>query len=170
MILGSREIYRNIRNGNIQIDPFDKKRLNPNSYNLTLNNILYTYKETILNCKKQCHLEPIHLNDEGFMLTPKRLYLGETVEHTWSLNHVPMIEGRSSLARLGISIHISAGFGDIGYKGKWTLEITVTEPVIIYPFIECCQIFWYEVKGIDVLYNGKYQNNNVRGSKLYEEF
>lgn len=82
-----------------------------------------------------------------------------------------MIEGRSSIGRMGISIHTTAGFGDIGFEGYWTLEISVIKPVIIYPFIEICQIYYCEVSGdIEKVYKGKYSNSkDIIISKIYEE-
>jgi dCTP deaminase len=79
-----------------------------------------------------------------------------------------MIEGRSSIGRLGISIHATAGFGDIGFFGYWTLEISCIEPVRIYPGIRICQIFYHTVKGKIIHYHGKYQDNDgIQASQSY---
>ena len=74
--------------------------------------------------------------------------------------------------RLGLCIHITAGFGDIGFAGYWTLEIYCIHPLIIYPDIEVCQIYYHTIKGDYDLYNsGKYQNNTgIQSSMMYKDF
>jgi deoxycytidine triphosphate deaminase len=59
--------------------------------------------------------------------------------------NVPMLEGRSSTGRLGLFIHVTAGFGDIGFAGFWTLEIFCVQPVKIYPDVEICQIYYHDI-------------------------
>ena len=83
-----------------------------------------------------------------------------------------MIEGRSSIGRLGLFIHVTAGFGDIGFHGYWTLEMYCIHPIKIYPDIEICQIYYHAIKGdYDLYLNGKYQNNNcIQSSMMYKEF
>ncbi len=83
---------------------------------------------------------------EGLLLQPGRVYLARTVERTFTDKYVPMLEGRSSVGRLGISVHVTAGFGDIGFNGHWTLEITVEQPTVIYPDVEICQIYYHTIK------------------------
>lgn len=117
-----------------------------------------------------CQLDPIDMHKdnetveitipkEGFVLMPGVLYIGRTVERTASNKFIPMINGRSSGGRLGISVHVCAGFGDIGFDGTWTLEITVVEPVIVYPNEEIAQVCYFKPYGRnDRLYMGRYQN------------
>lgn len=106
------------------------------------------------------------------LLFPGNLYLGRTVEHTSTNRYVPMLEGRSSVGRLGLFIHVTAGFGDIGFSGYWTLEIVPTIPVRIYPGVQICQIYFHTICGKADLYTGgKYQNNTgIQPSMLYKEF
>lgn len=111
------------------------------------------------------------------MLEPGRLYLGRTVEYTKTDGFVPMLEGRSSVGRLGVYIHVTAGFGDIGFSGYWTLEIQCVQPVRIYPGIEICQIYYHTIEGDYEKYgkgkysSGKYQNNTgIQPSLLYKDF
>lgn len=172
MILTSSRIIEEIKNGNIVIEPFDEKYLNPNSYNLRLHNELLELIDEKLDMKKRSNYIRITIPEEGFTLLPGRLYLGRTLEYTITRNFVPIIEGRSSVGRLGISVHATAGFGDIGFEGYWTLEISVIKPVVIYPFVEICQIYYCEVSGkIDRIYKGKYfKSNDIVVSKMYEEF
>lgn len=171
MILTSKKILEEIKKGNIVIEPFDEKLLNPNSYNLRLHNELLELIDEKLDLKKPANYRRITIPEEGLLLEPNKLYLGRTVEYTITKNFVPMIEGRSSIGRMGISIHTTAGFGDIGFEGYWTLEISVIKPVIIYPFIEICQIYYCEVSGdIEKVYKGKYSNSkDIIISKIYEE-
>lgn len=143
MILLKSKIEEEIKNGNITIKPFDKSKLNPNSYNLTLNNKLLVYTEDVLDMKKQPKYEILIIPEEGLILEPGKLYLGMTNEFTHTDKYVPMLEGRSSIGRLGMTIHITAGFGDIGFGGNWTLEIMCIHPIKIYPNVDICQIYYH---------------------------
>lgn len=172
MILTSQKILEEIKKGNIVIEPFEEKLLNPNSYNLRLHNELLELTDEILDMRVKSNYKRIIIPEEGFLLEPGKLYLGRTLEYTITKNYVPMIEGRSSIGRLGISIHATAGFGDIGFEGYWTLEISVIKPVRIYPFVEICQIYYCSVLGgIEKVYQGKYsKSTDIYVSKIYEEF
>jgi len=171
MILSGKEILKHIGK-DIIIEPFDEKRLNPNSYNLTLANELLVYDNDILDMKKPNPASRIIIPEEGLILQPNKLYLGRTNEYTRTDRFVPMLEGRSSIGRLGLFIHITAGFGDIGFAGYWTLEIFCVQPVRIYPNVEICQIYYHDIKGeYDLYKSGKYQNNTgIQPSLLYKDF
>ncbi|MEM9328700.1 MAG: dCTP deaminase, partial [Bacteroidota bacterium] len=108
----------------------------------------------------------------GLRLDPGKLYLGRTVEHTRTDNLVPMLEGRSSIGRLGMFVHVTAGFGDVGFNGFWTLEIFVVQPLVIYPHVEICQVYYHHIDGEFSTYkSGKYQDNTeIQSSKLYLDF
>ena len=173
MILTGSEIERLIENGELVISPFNKSQLNPNSYNLKLGNKLIEYSSTFLDMKRKPNTTEIEIPEYGYKLLPGHLYLGYTEEYTETKNLVPRIEGRSSIGRLGISIHCSNGFGDIGFKGQWTLCMTASIPVIIYPGIEICQIYYSTICGdIGKYYDSeKYQNSEgINPSKLYMDF
>lgn len=174
-MLTSSEILKRIKSGEIKIDPFNENNLGPNSYDLTLSNRFLRYPTEIeFDLKK--HNSPFKgtIHDNGIVLKPGELYLGCTNEYTESLTCIPLIEGRSSLARLGISIHQTGGFGDIGFCGNWTLEITVVKPVRIYYGVKFAQICWFEPTGkIDKRYRGKYQeskSNIAIKSRIHYEF
>ncbi len=171
MILSGREIKNNLGNG-IEIEPFNEKQLNPNSYNLRLHNELLVYENDILDMRKENKAKKIIIPPEGLVLDPRKLYLGRTVEYTETDNFVPMLEGRSSIGRLGLFIHVTAGFGDVGFKGYWTLEIFCIQPIRIYPQVEVCQIYYHSIKGdYDKYTSGKYQNNEgIQTSLLYKDF
>ena len=130
MILSGLEIEKNLGK-NIIIEPFNINQLNSNSYNVKLHNKLLIYKENLLDMKKPNETKEIIISEEGFKLEPNQLYLGRTLEYTSTKKFVPMIEGRSSIGRLGIFIHITAGFGDVGFSGYWTLEIFCIKSIIL---------------------------------------
>ena len=73
--------------------------------------------------KKDNPIRKINIPDDGLLLEPNKLYLGRTVEYTRTDKFIPMLEGRSSTGRLGLFIHVTAGFGDVGFAGYWTLEM-----------------------------------------------
>lgn len=172
MILSGLEIKNQVLNGNIKIDPFDEKYINPNSYNLRLHNGLMVYADEVLDMKKPLNAKTLIIPEDGLVLTPGRLYLGRTFEKTSTDKYVPMLEGRSSIGRLGLYIHVTAGFGDIGFSGYWTLEIQCVQPVKIYPMVEICQIYYHTIDGEYSGYSsGKYQNNDgIQPSLLYKDF
>lgn len=120
MILSGREIVRHMGE-EIIIRPFDMSKVNPNSYNLTLADELMVYENHELDMKKRNEGRLLHIPEEGIVLQPNKLYLGRTREYTRTKCFVPMLEGRSSIGRLGLFIHVTAGFGDVGFPatGRW---------------------------------------------------
>ncbi len=171
MILSGKEIKKNIGD-RIKITPFNEEQLNPNSYNLTLHNELLVYDNELLDMKKENTASRLIMPEEGMVLLPGKLYLGRTVEHTATDYYVPMLEGRSSIGRLGLFVHITAGFGDVGFNGFWTLEMFCVQPIRIYPGVQICQIFYHSIEGEYEKYiSGKYQGNTgVQPSLLYKDF
>lgn len=173
MILSGKEIERHaMRKRGILIEPYNHEQLNPNSYNVTLHNELLTYNDPCLDMKRKNETTKIIIPDEGMWLRPGKLYLGRTVEYTETHSFVPMLEGRSSIGRIGMFIHVTAGFGDVGFKGYWTVEIAVLQPLKIYPNVEIGQLFYHTIEGDYEPYNsGKYQNNDgVQASLLWKDF
>lgn len=147
MILTDSEILKEIDNGNIVINPFNKYYLGSNSYDVHLGNKLGIYKDEILDAKKHNELDIFDVPKEGYVLMPNKLYLGTTLEYTETYNHVPILEGKSSTGRLGICIHLTAGLGDINFKGYWVLEITAAIPVRIYSGMPIGQLVYNTIKG-----------------------
>ena len=172
MILSDKKILESIESGEIVIEPFVKECLGTNSYDVHLGKHLAIYKDHILDARKHNEIEHIEIPESGFVLHPNTLYLGVTEEYTETHNLVPMLEGRSSVGRLGMFVHVTAGFGDVGFKGYWTLEISTIQPIRIYPGVEICQIFYHTVAGEIVEYrSNKYQNNaGIQPSLLYKDF
>ena len=173
MILSGKEIKNRMAKGDIRIRPFNEEQLNPNSYNLKLHDELVVYDEAVLDMAKDNAYHTIKIPKEGLVLEPGKLYLGRTMEFTETHNLVPMLEGRSSIGRLGIYIHVTAGFGDVGFCGCWTLEIQCVQPVRIYPFVDICQIYYHTIEGEYESYSnkGKYQGaTGIQTSQIWKEF
>ncbi len=170
MILSGRQIHQRLGK-EIVIDPFNPDQLNPNSYNLRLHDGLVVYDAPVLDMRTENPVSRITIPPDGLELAPHRLYLGRTVEYTETDGVVPMLEGRSSIGRLGLFVHITAGFGDVGFRGYWTLEIFCVQPIRIYPGVQICQIFYHTIEGdYDGYEGGKYQNNTgIQQSLLYRE-
>jgi dCTP deaminase len=144
----------------IVIDPWNPEQLNPNSYDLTLGDTLMIYTEDQLDVRIQPKHVPMFIPVGGIVLQPGVLYLGCSKEYTESHYLVPMINGKSSLARLGISVHQTGGFGDIGFCGRWTLEITTVMRVRIFPGMRFAQLCWFMPDGlVEQKYSGRYQGS-----------
>lgn len=156
MILSDKKILEEIKNGNIVLEPFDRKHLGTNSYDVHLGKWLAVYETDILDAKTHNKIVKFEIPDEGYTLLPSKLYLGVTEEYTETQNYVPFLEGKSSIGRLGIDIHSTAGKGDAGFCNTWTLEISVKQPVKIYKGMPIGQIIYFEISGeIEVPYNVK---------------
>lgn len=177
MILSDQKILEEILKKNIVIDPFCRSCLGSNSYDVHLGKTLAIYKDDILDAKKQSELYYFDIPSIGYILEPNKLYLGVTKEYTETHRHVPFLEGKSSIGRLGIDIHATAGKGDVGYKNYWTLEISVKKPVRVYADMPIGQIIYFEVLG-EVLTpyhkkdSAKYNDKNPlpKGSQMYKNF
>jgi dCTP deaminase len=171
LILSGKEIEKRIGE-DIVIEPFDPKRINPNSYNLSLHDQLMVYQNHVLDMKENNLVRTIQIPPEGLLLEPNKLYLGQTREYTETHNLVPMLEGRSSIGRLGLFIHVTAGFGDVGFKGYWTLEIFCVQPIKIYADVEVCQVYFHTIEGEHENYvSDKYQGNTgIQPSLLFKDF
>ena len=136
-ILTGDEIARQVAKGRIHISEFDPANLNPNSYNLHTGNTV-----TVYNIRDHIDLKDpdtfkdtttFDLTSDGFMMRPGNTYLIPTRESIGSPCYEPIFTGRSSIGRLGISVHQEAGFADIGYHGQLTMQFKVTYPTKIYP-------------------------------------
>jgi dCTP deaminase len=169
MIISGEEIKKRIGK-EILIEPFDPARINPNSYNLKLHNELLVYDEEVLDMKKDNSSQRIVIPAEGLVLNPEKVYLGRIKEHIEVKSLVPFLEGRSSIGRLGLHVHVTAGLGQVGSKGYWTLELHAVQPIRIYADIEICQIYFLEIKGDYLNYSNKYfDSKDIQTSFLYKE-
>lgn len=159
-ILTGSEIIKQVMDGRIIINPFNLNNIGPNSYDLTLGSSLSTYANKLLDANEENQMTTFDIPDSGFILQPNILYLGHTIEYNGSSHYVPILHGRSSIARLGMFVHSSAGFGDLSWYGQWTLEITVTHPLKIYPNTRVCQVCFESIIGLETRYSGKYQDQS----------
>lgn len=156
MILSDKKILESIDNGKIVIEPFNKSYLGTNSYDVHLGKYLACYENRVLDAKSHNNITYFEIPEEGIVLEPGTLYLGVTEEYTETHNCVPFLEGKSSVGRLGIDIHATAGKGDVGFCNTWTLEISVTMPVRVYAGMPIGQLIYFSVEGdIENYYNKK---------------
>jgi len=167
MILSDTAIIEAIQTGDIVIEPFKPEHANPNSYDVCLGNTIRVYTAPMLDAKEHNETAVMTIPEQGMILIPGMLYLGSTVERVNSRLYRPSINGKSSIGRLGISIHVTAGYGDVGFSGNsWTLEITVIKPTRVYAGMKIGQIEFSEVRGkVAVPYDkkpdSKYNGDNV---------
>lgn len=161
-MLTADKILKELESGKIEIEPFNIDQLNPNSYNCKLGNTLKVYKLDhggYLDANKENPYDTINIPDDGIVLQPGVLYIANIVERVKTDHYISAIDGRSSIGRLGISIHATAGFGDIGFNGHYTLEIFCIHPVKIYKGTLIGQVYFETPEGeVKFLYNGRYQN------------
>lgn len=163
-VLVDRDIIEAMGRGEIAVDPFDPACLGTNSYDVHLAPVLRTYvrgrdiprdflgephwgHRLPIDMAADTPTEDVRIPDAGLVLEPGRLYLASTVEYTESHAHVPVLNGRSSVGRLGLSIHVTAGTGDVGFCGHWTMEMFVIEPLRVYPGVAIGQILWLAASG-----------------------
>lgn len=167
MILTDKQILEEIESGSILIEPFDRSCLGSNSYDVHLGRYLATYENRVLDAKAHNKIVEFTIPEEGYVLQPNTLYLGVTEEYTETHNHVPFLEGKSSVGRLGIDIHATAGKGDVGYCNTWTLEISCAQPVRVYAGMPIGQLIYFCIQGeVENLYhskqNAKYNNRSLK--------
>ena len=147
MILSDEQILANMEKKSIIIEPFRRESLGTNSYDVHLGSTLAVYESHILDAKVHNLVRSFKIPEYGFVLEPSTFYLGITEEYTESHQHVPFLEGKSSVGRLGIDIHATAGKGDVGFCNYWTLEISVKQPVRIYAGMPIGQLIYFTVEG-----------------------
>lgn len=167
MILTGPAIRGAVERGEISIDPFDLARLNPASYDLELGPevAMYTPEEqgvdrsaptngtTLRPCKQldskvKNRLTVLQMATSGFTIYPGFLYLMHTLERVCTRKYVPVLDGKSSIGRLGVLVHVTAGYGDPGFDGQYTLEVaTLAHPVVLYPGMRIAQMRFHTVSG-----------------------
>ena len=156
MILSDKRILEEMEKQTIRIEPYTRECLGSNSYDVHLGKHLATYTDKVLDARKHNQIDHFEIPQEGFILQPGELYLGVTQEYTETHTHIPFLEGKSSTGRLGIDIHATAGKGDVGFCGNWTLEISCKVPVKVYTGMPIGQLIYFRVEGdVEVKYNSK---------------
>lgn len=172
MILTGDEIKKEVQNGNVVIYPFENKSIEPNSYGFHLGKemLVYNYND-YLDIKNDLNYERIVIPEEGYVLEPGKFYLGTTCERMGSNKYAKTLFANLSTASMGMWIQFSAPLGHVGAIINWTLEITVTQKIRIYPNMKIGKIAFWKIMGDINLYNGKYfGSTNVVASKIIKEF
>jgi dCTP deaminase len=171
MILTGDEIIREYNIGRIKITPFNEKQINPNSYDFRLGHLIKIYKNEVLDptIKQETFVIDIRKND--IVLYPNKIYLAHTFETMGSDFYVPIIRAKSSVARLGLFIHVTADLIDIGSYNEWTLQLHAVQPVKLSAGMLIGQVTFWTVKGVISLYSGKYQGSKgPHESQIYKDF
>ncbi|OJH35970.1 dCTP deaminase [Cystobacter ferrugineus] len=156
MILTGNEIERAVRDGRIDLEPFDPDLLNPNSYNYRLGAEIVELRSDVIDLRGEQRTVKVSIPPEGFRLEPRRVYLGTTLEVIGSDSFVPSLIGRSSLGRLGLFLQITADLGHLGTRHRWTLELKVVQPLIVYPGMRIGQVSFWKPEGADLLEGARY--------------
>lgn len=170
MILTGTEIKNNVDAGRIIIDPFNKGCITTNSYDLHLGNELIYYTEAVLDTRKPANYEKLLIPENGMVLQQGSFHLGATIETIGSDHFVPILHNRSSTARRGLFVHITADLIDIGYLGNFTLQLYATLPIKIYPGMRIAQVSFWVPAGDIILYTGKYMGSKgPRTSDIYKD-
>lgn len=170
MILTGSEITREHKRGRIVIDPFDPDSVNPNSYNFRLAPVLRVYDDEVIDTRAPNRSSTIEIPEEGYVLEPSRLYLGASIERMGSTCYAPTYAARSSVARLGLFINLSAPLGDIGFLGCWTIQLYPLHRIRVYAGMKIGQMMFWKARGRIRLYDGKYQNaTGPRASEIHRD-
>jgi dCTP deaminase len=158
MILTDKKILEAMERGEIVVEPFRRECLGTNSYDVHLGKYLAIYKNRVLDARVHNEADLFEIPESGFVLQPGTLYLGVTEEYTETHQTVPFLEGKSSVGRLGIDIHATAGKGDVGFCNTWTLEISCVQPVRVYAGMPVGQLIYFMIDGDVENYYNKKQN------------
>jgi dCTP deaminase len=186
-ILSDSAIRHAVECGDIEIDPFDPVRLNPVSYDLTLGDEVVVYNRlytgelarvlggpTTLDARIEPSTAKHRFGESGITLHPGNGYLMCTVERVHTKKYVGCLDGKSSLGRLFMKVHETAGYIDPGFSGQVTLEVTVVYPLRVYPGMRIAQMRFHTIVGeVDKPYAGNYTGEAATGpvaSKAWRQF
>lgn len=152
------------RDKSIHIAPFNRMYLGSNSYDVHLGKNVIVYTDNELDCAREPTIKNFEIPTTGWVLQPNEGYLMVTQEYTETYGYIPMLEGKSSLGRLFMAIHVTAGKGDDGFRGAWTMEVTVKKPTRVYVGMPCGQLIYHSMTTpANIPYNAKssakYNNN-----------
>jgi len=150
MLLTTQDIKTAYNSGDIVIEPFFEENLNTNSYDVRLGGTISVYRglaegyydtygrlrfkanaNAVFDPAYNHKLRHYTIPKTGVILDSGILYLGVTEEIVGSIKYVPRLDGKSSTGRAGISIHETAGVGDLGFINRWTLELTSSHSVLL---------------------------------------
>lgn len=143
--------------GDITITPYAPDQLSVASYDVTLHPELVIYDAIELDAAAENPVTRFPIPTGGYLLRPGVLYLASTVEFVDLARAEAIVDGKSSLGRLGLSIHQTAGYLDPGFRGQITLELSVTQPVRVYAGMLIGQVRFFTPEGPITAYHGRYQ-------------
>lgn len=159
-MLTGQKIKECVRNGTIRIDPFILEHVGANSIDVCLGDVLLEVTSERLDFRLPYDTITHHIPPEGFELKAMTPYLGVTRETTSTDLYVPSYEGRSTVGRYFVISHFTAGYGDLGFSGHWTLEICALLRTRVYAGMRIGQIHFSAPDGpLETVYKGGYNNN-----------
>jgi dCTP deaminase len=193
-ILTGESIKRAIADGSVVVEPFHPDRVQPNSIDLTLGDEVRIYRDVTDfssnflggdSYDTSCCIRPrndrhctnaldskvdnvstlFQIDESGWLIVPGVLYLMHTAEIVSSNRYVTQLNGKSSLARLGVIIHFTAGYGDTGFRGQYTLEVSGQHPVRLYAGMKIAQAVFYTTEGDVTQYAGNYAGKTALGAQ-----
>jgi dCTP deaminase len=186
MILSDRDIKQAIKDGRISIEPFDEADVQPSSVDLHCDRyfrVFHNARRPYIDVKEPMEdlTELVEVTkDDSFILHPGEFVLGSTLENVKLADDlVARLEGKSSLGRLGLLIHSTAGFVDAGWQGHLTLELSnvANLPITIYPGMKIGQISFFQMTSpADNPYGSKAVGSKYQGqrgptpSRYFENF
>lgn len=170
MILTGPAIREEVEAGRVVISPFDPDRLEPNSYGFSLGRRILWYESPVIDPLDAPVTHGCEIPKQGLVLSPNRLYLGETYERMGSDHYAATLYANRSVGCLGMWIQMSAPLGHTGAIIPWTLEIRVVNPVVVFPGMLIGKIAFWVPQGAVRLYEGKYdRSNSVVESRIATE-
>ncbi|MFH8560818.1 dCTP deaminase domain-containing protein [Streptomyces sp. NPDC017988] len=170
MILTGAEIARAVAAGEIHIDDFSPARLEPNSYGFRLAPEILCYEQAELDSFEQPKATQLTMGPEGLVLEPGRFYLGGTKEAMGSPHYAATLYACRSVSTLGMWIQFSAPLGHSGAIFPWTLEISVANPLRVYPGMTVGKLSFWSMQGEPYQYVGKYSGStSAVASRLSED-
>jgi dCTP deaminase len=159
MILSGPEIRRQVESGGIVVTPFEPAHINPNSIDLTIGERILRYRSEIIDPRCEQEVDEELISPEGYLLKPMSFCLGASCEVVGSTQFVPMVHGKSSTARAGLFVHVTADLIDIGSIGTITFQLFSALPLRIYAGMRIAQMSFWKPHGEIELYSGKYQGS-----------
>ncbi|MDT0268652.1 dCTP deaminase [Streptomyces sp. DSM 44915] len=170
MILSGPEIRRQVENDVITVTPFEPEHLNPNSIDLTLEDTVLRYCNPVIDPREEQEVQEVKIPSTGLQLEPLGFCLGSSRETVGSAEFVPMVHAKSSTARAGLFVHVTADLIDIGSVGTVTFQLFSTLPLTVYPGMRIAQMTFWRPQGEIILYSGKYQGSKgPRKSMIFRD-
>jgi dCTP deaminase len=171
MILTGSQIWQCVREGSIQIEPFNENQLSPNSYDVRLGDQVIVYSHPYLDTKCNNPYEIISVPLAGFVLERGHYYVGHIAEVVGSDSFVPMLHAKLGIAKLGLFVHVTANLIDIGNHCNFSLHLAPKRDIRVFPGMRIAQVSFWCVQGNINLYQGKYKGaRGPAASQSYKHF